>query len=347
MMTSRARLMTAFRCGTPDRVPVAPFHLGVLDPDSAIAAELIEKTDIIIQAGFAGASFAGAAADMDVVDEGNRVITTIHTPKGDLRKVVTRTDITSATTTFPCKTADDIEKLMAIPYEPLSPNVTAFNAWKNRLGDEGVVLCGIIDPICVPADFFSPEDFCLLWIDAPDAMKALVDVSTERILESLETACKAGIDGYRIIGGEYASTQLGPKAFRELVVGPDRQMCDIMHEYGAIAYNHNHGPVMRYLEMFVEIGMDACDCFEAPPWGDADLRAAKEVLRGEVCIVGNLDDMEIIDKKDEATVRAMARQRIEEAGPTGFVLGGTASGTYTEKAARNFIAMADVSREMA
>jgi len=346
-MTSKERLMTAFARGTPDRVPVAPFGMGALAPDSAIANELIRKTDFIASTGGAGISFLGAAVETESHDEGNRTITIIQTPHGPLRRVVTRTDITSATTEFPCETADDVEKLVSIPYEPAKPDLTSFNAWKERIGDEGVVLGSCIDPICVPADLFSPEDFCLLWMDAPDAMKVLVDVATVRILESLESACKAGFDAFRIVGGEYASTQLGPKAFSELVVGPDRQMCDLMHQYGALAYNHNHGPLMDYLDMLVEIGMDACDCFEAAPWGDTDLPKAKERLQGKVCIVGNLDDMEVIDKLDEVSVRKLARQRIEEAGPDGFVLGGTASGTYTEKAARNFMAMAEVSKEMA
>ena len=346
-MTSRERLMTAFTCGTPDRVPVGPFGCGRLPHDSAILDELIHKTDFIASVGGAGTSFLGSASGAQSVVEGNRTITTIPTPHGELRRVVTRTDITSATTTFPCKNADDIEKLLSIPYEPIPPDPTVFNQWKDRIGDEGVVLCGCIDPICVPADFFSPEDFCFLWIDSPDAMTALVEVAEERILRSLDAACHAGIDAYRIIGGEYASTQLGPEAFKQLVVGPDRKMCDIMHEYGALAYNHNHGPLMRYLEMLIEIDMDACDCFEAPPWGDTDLPKAKEALKGEVCIVGNLDDMEVIDKVSEAEIRLLARQRIEEAGPDGFVLGGTASGTYTERAARNFMAMAEVSAELA
>jgi len=34
-------------------------------------------------------------------------------------------------------------------------------------------------------------------------------------------------------------------------------------------------------------------------------------------------------------------------GPDGYCLGGTASGTYTEKAARNFIALVRVAEEMA
>ena len=83
----------------------------------------------------------------------------------------------------------------------------------------------------------------------------------------------------------------------------------------------------------------------SPPWGDCDLVEAKRVLQGRVCIVGNLDDMEVIDKLDEATVRAIARERLQQAGPDDFVLGGTSSGTYTERAARNFMAMVEVAEE--
>jgi hypothetical protein len=346
-MTSRERLMTAFACGTPDRVPVAPFGLGALDPDSAIAAELIQKTDFLTDYYGIMGYFFGAAADIHTRVEGRRQIRTIETPLGPLQEVIASTDIARATIEFPCNTADDIEKLLSIPYEPIQPDVTDLNAWKQRLGDEGIALCLLMDPICVPAEAFSPIDFCLLWADAPDGLRELIAVATERALQTVEAACQAGVDGFRIAGGEYASTQLGPTAFSELVVGPDKLICDLIHDHGAIAYFHNHGPLMDYLDMLIEIGMDACDCFEAPPWGDTDLPQAKARLQGEVCIVGNLDDMEVIDKCDEACVRELARLRIEEAGPDGFVLGGTASGTYTEKAARNFIAMAEVSKEMA
>ena len=61
--------------------------------------------------------------------------------------------------------------------------------------------------------------------------------------------------------------------------------------------------------------------------------------------MGNLDDMEIVDKLETKDVQVIARQRIEEAGLRGFILSGTASGTYTEKGARNFIAMAEVAKE--
>lgn len=346
-MTSRERLLCAFAHERPDRVPVAPFGFGHVDPDSEIGLQLVRETDFIQPVGGAGSHFLGRLLRRSVETVGPETRITYHTPKGDLEQIDRRTDITSATTKFPCKTADDIEKVLSVPYEPVMPNPAEFNQWKDRIGDEGVVLCGFNDAICTPALLFSPEDFALLWIDAPDAFMELVRVANERVCESAELACQAGVDGFRIIGGEYASTQLGPYAYRQTVTEPDSQLVRIMHDHGAIVYYHNHGPVMKYLEMFADIGMDAADCFEAPPWGDCDLVKAREILAGRVCIVGNLDDMEVIDKEPEAVVRQIARERIAQAGPDNFVLGGTASGTYTERAARNFLAMADVAREMA
>lgn len=345
-MTSRERLLCAFAHERPDRVPVAPFGFGHVDPDSEIGLELVRRTDFIASVGGAGGSFWGTQLRTTTETEGYTTRITYHTPRGDLHQVSRRTEITSATTVFPCKTADDIEKVLSVPYEPMRPDPTVFNTWKDRIGDEGIVLAGFSDAICTPATLFSPEDFALLWVDAPDAFMELIRVANERVCESAELACRAGIDAFRIIGGEYASTQLGPYAYRQTVTEPDREFIGIMHEHGATVYYHNHGPVMKYLEMFADIGMDAADCFEAPPWGDCDLTVAREVLAGRVCIVGNLDDMELIDKEPEAKVRQIARERLAQAGPDNFVLGGTASGTYTERAARNFIAMAEVAAEV-
>jgi hypothetical protein len=44
----------------------------------------------------------------------------------------------------------------------------------------------------------------------------------------------------------------------------------------------------------------------------------------------------------EEEARRLARACLDAAGPDGYVLGGTASGLFTEGMARNFIAMAEM-----
>ena len=84
---------------------------------------------------------------------------------------------------------------------------------------------------------------------------------------------------------------------------------------------------------------------EVPPYGNIDLADAKHRIGDRVCLVGGLDDMEILESLAEETVKVMARKCIEAAGTDGYCLGGTASGTYTEKAAQNFIALVEVALE--
>jgi len=159
--------------------------------------------------------------------------------------------------------------------------------------------------------------------------------------------CRRGVTDFRIIGGEYVTAQIGPDGMEDLIRVPDRELIDTIHAYGGIAFYHNHGPVMRFLEDFAYIGVDFLEPMEAPPWGDVDLGKAKEIIGDRYCMVGNLDDMEVVEKLDAEEVKRIARSRIEEAGVRGFILSGTASGTFTEKGAENFIAMAEVAREYA
>lgn len=346
-MTSRERLLCAMAHERPDRVPVGPFGLGHLNRNSKVTAELIEKTDPFISGGVGGNASMGQLIKSESVQEGNDTITTIFTPKGNLTRRHRRTDITGYTVEFPCKNAEDVEKYLSIPYKPAEPDVASFLARRDEIGEDGLVLAGIGDAICLPAGIMSPMDMCLLWADEPDLMVRVIETISERLNEFVEKACKAGVDGFRIVGGEYATEQLGPKGFDALVKPYDTELVSIIHRYGGVAYYHNHGDVNAFLEDFAELGIDALDPLEVPPYGNVDLADARERISSKVCIVGGLDDMEVMESLDEETVKEMARKCIEAAGPDSYVLGGTASGTYTEKAARNFIALVDVSKEYA
>jgi len=207
----------------------------------------------------------GTQVKSESVREGNDTVNTIFTPKGNLTSRFRRTEITGYTVEFPCKNADDVEKYMSIPYKPSEPDASSFLATRDQIGEEGLVLAGIPDAICLPASILSPVDMCLLWADEPDLMIQVVQTVSERINEFVEKACKAGVDGYRVIGGEYATEQLGPPGFDALVKPYDTKLHNIIHKYGGIVYYHNHGDVNVFLETFAEMDMDALDPLEVRP----------------------------------------------------------------------------------
>jgi hypothetical protein len=345
-LSSRARLLAAGRCEAVDRVPVSPFGLGHLDPNGPEAAALIAECDPFLEAWLGVNWFGGAAYREESVQEGNLTRITIHTPKGPLTRTVKRTEVTRHTVEFPCKGTADVEKYLSIPWQAPAFDPGPYERLCARAGEQALALVGCSDGICLPGEMLlSPQDFCLLWADEPRFLAEVVAEAGRRVEFMVEAACRAGVRGFRICGGELASVQLGPRAFDELVVEHDRRLVDIMHRHGAIAYYHNHGPMMRYLEPIAAIGVDYLDPLEIPPCGDADLARAARIIDGRYCVVGTFDDMEVLEKWPIERVQAAAREHLRLFGTRGLCLGGSASGTYTERAARAFRAMVDVVQE--
>lgn len=340
-MTSRQRLLAAARCAPCDRVPVSPFGLGRLPADGPVARNVVAHCDPFIEVSLGVNVFGGRNYVEQRRDEGDCVRVTIPTPRGDLTRVIKVTPEARHTVEFPCKGAADLESFLSVPWAPPEPDAARYLDQAAQLGEEALVLVGCPDAVCLPAEWLSPADFCLLWADEPGLMSAAVAEAARRVETCVDAACRAGIGGFRIIGAEYVSVQLGPMAFDELVGQHDRRLVELMHRHGAFAYYHMHGPVMRYLDTVAEIGIDYLDPVEMPPYGDADLARACEVVDGRFCIVGTFDDMEVLGKWPLERIGDAARERLRQYGTRGICLGGSASGTYGEQAARAFCALAD------
>jgi hypothetical protein len=66
-----------------------------------------------------------------------------------------------------------------------------------------------------------------------------------------------------------------------------------------------------------------------------------------VCLVGGLDDMEVLQIRSREEVLPMAAELLERTGKRHYMLAGTSSGIYEEPAARNFIALVEVAERYA
>jgi len=339
-MNSYQRIMETLRHGKPDRVPVSPFTLGALDYASSAAQDLIRETDPFIRTVGGGDPFIGSNVQCSVNQEGDTTISTLFTPKGELTTRWRRTPETEGSVEYGIKTLDDAERFLSIPYSPVRIDTTQYAKWRGRIQGEGLVMVEVTDAICLPAQWLSPEDFCTWTLDYPDLVLDMVRIGSRRVNQYVDDLCRAGVNAFRIIGGEYAVTQLGPSGFDKLVAPFDTELIDIIHSHGALAYYHCHGCVNGYLDKLANLGMDFLDPLEAPPWGNVEIGEAVKRIGDRVCLVGNLDDMEVIDSLPTQAVVDLAEDRLISAGESGFILGGTASGTFTEYGAHNFVEIA-------
>jgi uroporphyrinogen-III decarboxylase len=163
----------------------------------------------------------------------------------------------------------------------------------------------------------------------------------------VEEACEAGVDCFRIVGGEYATQLMGPRAWAELIAPYDRPLVEMIHNHGAIAHYHNHGNMQAFIERIAQLRVDSLDPIEQPPYGDMEMDEAMQRIGDRVCLVGGLDDMEVLETRPPREVRAMAADLIERVGTVGYMLGGTSSGIYGEQAAQSFMMLVEVAEAYA
>lgn len=341
-MTSRERMLVAIHHEKPDRIPVSPWGLGWVDEGSALAAELIARTDPWLEIDLGCRPVGGATYPLEEQRQGNVLRRIVHAPGRDLVAVWTTTAQTTACTEPFCKSLTDIEALLAIPYVRPHPDVERFHAHKREVGQDGLAVVGVADGLCYPNDMLGTEYCSYLWVTKPEVIRGMVATAAERTLRVVEEACQRGVDCFRIIGGEYATQLMGPSAWDELIVPFDRPLVELIHSHGAIAHYHNHGYMQRFLEAIADLGIDSLDPVEQPPYGDIEMHEAVARIGDRVCLVGGLDDMEVLETRPAEEVERMAADLLERAGTTGWMLGGTSSGIYGQAAARNFIALVEV-----
>lgn len=346
-MTSRQRMLAAIRHERPDRVPVAPWGLGRIPRDSSLAAELIARTDPWLEIGIGCNPVGGAAFPLEEERRGDTLRWVLHAPGRDLISVWTTTAQTTACTEPFCKSLADIEALLAIPYVTPHPDVEAFEAFKRWVGEDGLAVMGMGNALCFPNDMLGTEFCSYLWAAEPEVIRSMVSVAAERIFNVVEEACRGGVDCFRIVGGEYATQLMGPRAWDELIVPFDKPLIDMIQAYGGIVHYHNHGNMRRFIEKIADLGIDSLDPIEQPPYGDIEMDEAMARVGGRVCLVGGLDDMEVLEIRSREEVLRLGAELLERVGPIGYMLGGTSSGIYGEAAARNFIALVEVAERYA
>lgn len=345
-MTSRQRMLAALRHERPDRVPVAPWGLGRIPWDSALGRELVARTDPWLETGLGGDPCLGAGAHIETGSDGPRTWRVIHTPRGDLHSATTTTAQTTATTEYACKKVEDIEALLAIPYVTSPLDIARVRAFEARVGEDGLAALGVGDGLCFPNDYLGTEFCSLLWASEPAIIRNMVTTVAQRIYDYIERACQAGVRVFRIVGGEYATQLMGQRAWDELVVPFDKPLVDLIHRYGGIAHYHNHGNMRRFIGQIADLGIDSLDPIEQPPYGDISMPEAQARIGGRVCLVGGLDDMEVLETRPLAEIRRLAEELLQSTNPLGYMLGGTSSGIYSEPAARAFIALVEISERM-
>lgn len=343
---SRRRLLTALSCGVADRVPVCPYELTAFN---SVAWENREGSysrlmDRIRREGDcttmwdppSDVGILGTAYRLEMSQSTERrgshrrTVSELRTPKGDLRAVAEEDDEVHTTwiTEAWCKSIEDVDKAMSIPYVPVTYDVSELGRLRREVGDHGIIMATLSDPALMAAELMSFEDFTVWAFEHPDHFERTAGALGERVMENLRRQLGAClVDLYRIVGPEYFTPPyLSPELFKRMVVPHVGAMTECVHGRGGKVRLHCHGKISRVLDLILETRPDGLDPCEAPPDGDIELSEVKRRCgeRG-VSVWGNTE-LRLLEGGTPAGVRDAVRRAMDEAKEGGgFVLMPTAS----------------------
>lgn len=222
------------------------------------------------------------------------------------------------------KDEDDLRAWLALPErEPrYAMDPSEILAMEERIGDAGIVMLNIGDPVCQVASLFDLGTWTILAMTSPASIRQALDRCHRHTLAILRQSARE-LPGrlWRIYGPEYAAEPyLPPRLFHEYVTGYVTEMVTAIQDYGGFARVHSHGRLKNILGEIAATGCTGLDPIEPPGQGDVELRDVRERHGDQMTLFGNLEIADIENMPTERFERKIATALEQGPGGRGFVL---------------------------
>lgn len=195
------------------------------------------------------------------------------------------------------KNIDDLKAYLQLPDECWSYDidVSQLQEEDEKIGDRGIVMVDVADPLCYAAGLFSMEEYTITAMMEPELFHRLLQKLSKQVYPVIERVSKLFPKHlWRIVGPEYASEPyLPPRLFKEYVADYDKPMIDAIKKHGGYARIHSHGRLKNILPLIVEMGADGIDPIEPPRQGDVELDYVRREYGQNLVLFGNLEITDI------------------------------------------------------
>ena len=270
---------------------------------------------------------------------------TIATPDGQLRQTenVMRSSkhlVVSAIDDYIINSPADFELFRK--YAPSADvlDYTAVTQSREATGDKGLC-CPIIHGAFNMLSTFRKLDDVLMdpYIDE-GLYREMIDFFADWVAERAVRMVQAGADCVEI-GGNMAGSGVGPTFFQEYVKPYEQRIIDAIHRAGAYVVYHNCGDAAKIMHLYNDMNIDVLGYLTPPPFGDVDLDEALAVLRPDMAIRGNIDQVEFLIKATPQEIDERVRAVVEKAGARGRFILSTTDFFFDETPYENIKAFAD------
>ena len=335
-MDSKSRLLKVWRFEEPDRVPIEmylyPAAEGLPGADKLAVFQRDEADNLHgvpgFDWGFLGLDATHAEETIEEVPgEYKRRRSRYTTPVGTFTAITRHFHGDADPHDYHWEkryiaTLDDFRRVAEAERRVRPFNLEKYNTGCAAVGNRGLPCTGLFHPLGSLARSSAMEEVYAWLLTEERLVRRFMESCTEQICASLLTIPVAELAD-PLVFTTYALEMfippwLGKGHFNRWVFPFDRRVNATVHRLGGRHRAHCHGNSGEFLERFADMGIDAVEPLEPPPYGDNILATAKRRVGTRMLLSGNIVSQAFaLDSFRVEDVRELVKRAIDEGAPGG------------------------------
>ena len=195
------------------------------------------------------------------------------------------------------------------------------------------------DVFSIPRYLAGFEGLMMAFLEEPELVRGLVDLSVETNLEMAKEVARCGAD-FIFTGDDYASAQrpfMSPATFREFLFPGLKRVIAGLHEAGLPVIKHTDGMILPLLEMILDSGIDCLDPID--PIAGMDIEMMKKRYGDRIALKGNVDCAHTLTFGTEKEVVEETKEVIRKAAGGGGLILSSSNSIHSSVKPGNYLAM--------
>ena len=259
-------------------------------------------------------------ADEKKPDELRRTVT-IRTPGGTLRCA----DSYQRSSTYLVVTAP-VEHLIKTPkdfelvrkYAPPGDDMdcSLIRRARKAVGDRGLVDANTAGVFAMTSLFHKLDDLYMAPMVDEGFYRAMMEYFLERTVRRDRKMVEAGADVIEV-AGHLVGSMAGPHFAKTYVMEYEQRLVRAIRAMGAPVIFHNCGDAAKVMHLYNDLEISCWGYLTPPPMADVDLDEALRVMRPDMALRGNVDQVEFMRKASPQEVKERVKDLLFKVKPRG------------------------------
>jgi hypothetical protein len=273
---------------------------------------------------------------------------TIRTPGGTLRHVETHARsskylIVSGAQEYLIKTRQDFEILQRYAPPADRMDTSLITRARKATGDKGLVDCCTYGSYNILGLFRKLENILADPLEDEGFYREMVEYFLARLIQRAQKMVDAGADLIEMAA--HWTGQVGPRTFQKYIFEYESRLVKAVHEMGVPVIYHNCGDAAKIMKYYNDLEIDCWGYLTPPPYADVVLEDALKVLRPDLTLRGNIDQVKFLMDATPEQVREKVRDVLTLVKPRGNWILSTTDFFFDGTPHENIHAFADAGRE--